>query len=59
MGKGGKVKKGNGKILTYYEIDFDTYILNISDITQKAKINGVIPKNKGITLETLKKYNII
>ena len=48
-----------GKILSHYNIDFKNYIENFTEITQKAKINGVIPKNKGITLETLKKYNII
>lgn len=47
------------KILSAYEISFEAYINNIGDITKKAKISGIIPKNKGVTVETLKKYSII
>jgi len=46
------------KILNHYSINFDHYLTNIETFTQQAKKDKLIPKNKGITLETIKKYKI-
>ena len=47
------------KIIEFYNITFEEYIEKLDEITQKAKLDRVIPKNKGITIITLKKYKII
>jgi len=46
------------KILNYYYISQEEFFTDLTNIVNKAKQDGVIPKNKGITYETLKKYNI-
>jgi hypothetical protein len=46
------------KIVDYYNISFKEFLTDLTNIVKKAKQDGVIPKNKGITYETLKKYNI-
>jgi hypothetical protein len=45
-------------ILKHYNIGYVEYLNNVIEITKKAKEHKVIPKNKGISLETIKKYNI-
>ena len=46
------------KILNYYNISFKEFLNDLTNIVKKAKQDGVIPKNKGISDKTLKKYNI-
>jgi len=47
------------KILSTYEISFENYLMEIEKITKQAKVDNIIPKNKGISLETLKKFKVI
>lgn len=47
------------KIISTYGISFDVYIMNIETITKQAKLDKIIPKNKGISLKTLIKFKII
>jgi len=47
------------KIIKNYGLTFEEYIEKLDEITKNAKKDGVIPKNKGITMITLKKYKII
>jgi hypothetical protein len=46
------------KIIDYYNISQEEFFNNLTNMVNKAKQDGVIPKNKGISVETLKKYNI-
>lgn len=47
------------KILNEYGVTKENFLTNIDDYVTKAKKEGVIPKNKGLSLKTLNKYNII
>lgn len=46
------------KIINYYDISQEEFYSDLTNIVTRAKQDGVIPKNKGISYETLKKYNI-
>ncbi len=47
------------KIKTNFNIDTDTFISNIDYYVSESKKIKLIPKNKGISLNTLIKYNLI
>ena len=47
------------KIQKFYNIPYEVIIENLDLYVKKSKADGVIPKNKGITYKTLKKYKII
>ena len=51
---GGSIKS----FLNYYDISQEEFYSDLTNIVTRAKQDGVIPKNKGISYETLKKYNI-
>lgn len=46
------------KIIDYYSIDLCTYLENLDMYTRNAKVDNIIPKYKGITIHTLKRYNL-
>jgi group I intron endonuclease len=46
------------KLKLIYDVTNEELISNIDFYVKKAKLEKIIPKNKGISLETLKKYNL-
>jgi hypothetical protein len=53
-----QIKTYINRMLIHYNISYNFYVENIDEITQKAKEEKIIPKNKGISLKTIKKYKI-
>jgi group I intron endonuclease len=46
------------KLQLHFNVDMDELISNIDTYVTNAKKNGLIPKNKGMSLETLMKYEL-
>jgi hypothetical protein len=47
------------RISLHYNVSFDILIDSLDFYVQKSKLDKIIPLNKGISIKTLKKYNII
>jgi len=46
------------KIITYYDISLEIFLKKVDYYVGKAKEQKIIPLNKGITINTLEKYNL-
>lgn len=47
------------KIMSYYDLTADVLIESLDEWVNKSKADNIIPKNKGLSYQTLLKFNVI